>query len=77
MARRKKADFNYFNLLQEDSSSLVILKARCNEEYLKNIKEKITKHEDFGKCYNIEILEDILSEENIEYYLLEPISIQM
>lgn len=77
MGRNKKVDFSYFNLLMEDNSQLVILKARCNEDYLKGIKDKIKEHENFGKCYDIEILEDILMEENIECYFIEPIGIKL
>lgn len=75
MGRNKKSDFEFFNLSMNDNNTIIILKARCNKEYLENIIDKIQEHEDYGYCYDIEILEDILIEENIEHYIIYPISV--
>ena len=75
MARSKKIDFEFFNLKMEENDTVIILKARCNKEYLVKAINRVKGHENYGECYDIEILEDILSMDNIEYYIIEPTSV--
>lgn len=75
MARNKKVDFEFFNLSMGENDTIIILKARCNKEYLIKTIDRVKNHENYGECYDIEILEDLLWEDNIEHYLIEPISV--
>lgn len=77
MKRNNNIDFEFFNLSMEDNNSLVILKAKCNKAYLETIKYKIKEHELFGRCYDVEILEELLINDGVEYEILEPINISI
>ena len=74
MKKNYKIDFNFFNLT-DGGSEVIILKARCNEEYLIRAIDRIKTHENYGELYDIEILEEILLMDNIVYYIIEPINI--
>ena len=69
MKKNNKIDFNFFNLTDGDNK-VIILKARCNKEYLIQAIDRIKTHENYGELYNIEILEEILLMDNIKYNII-------
>ena len=69
-----KVDFEFFNLM-DGGSEAIILKARCNKEYLIKAIDRIKVHENYGELYDIEILEEILLMDNVEYYIIEPTNV--